>query len=131
MQTDRSGRVGVHEYSRPVGKHEVIAVEPAVGTHLYIELIPGRLNVSGIVSVEELVAPSVSVDTETRKLAPGGDGIEIERQCGSSLRGHEYRTKQRNKHNDILSFHRTSQSELQNYKKIRREGKTLTNSDSF
>lgn len=60
-----------------IGQLEIVGFNPAVGGEFYIEFVTRGVDISGIVAVEELVAPAISVYTETRKFAPCGYGSRL------------------------------------------------------
>ena len=56
---------------------QVIVVGPRLGAQLDVPFISRTLDVCGVITVEELVAPPVGVDTETRKPPHRRDGVEV------------------------------------------------------
>ena len=56
---------------------QVVVVGPRLGAQLDIQFISRAINVCSVITVEELVAPPVGVDAETRKPPHRRDGVEV------------------------------------------------------
>ena len=76
IRTHRRRRIRPHLHLLVVGQYEVVGVDPRVGGELDVEFCAGADHISRVVCVEEAVAPAVSVDAESRELAPGGNRVE-------------------------------------------------------